>query len=78
MGNLTESDLESPASTGGHVLILVGILIVLEVVCVGLRYLSRYLSRAPWGVEDSLILAAFICQMATNGAAIGELPDLIL
>lgn len=54
----------SNAYSGRKVLIFTAIYIPAQVICVALRYLSRYLVRGSWGFDDILIMASLSLQIA--------------
>lgn len=39
---------------------------VIETVFITLRYLSRWVGKTPWGIDDYLMLPAFIFCMGLN------------
>lgn len=46
--------------------------IVLEVICVALRFWARKIGKIAWGLDDSLIIAAAILCLALIGCSLGE------
>lgn len=53
-------------------MIFAAVYLPIQVFCVGLRYLSRYLVESPWGLDDALILTSLASQMCMAGLSIGE------
>lgn len=57
----------------GHGPIAVSIVfIVLEVVCVTLRFCARRIGKVGWGADDSLMIPAVITCLALIGCCLGE------
>ncbi|KAL8847953.1 MAG: hypothetical protein Q9221_007018 [Calogaya cf. arnoldii] len=55
---------EPPIEYSGHkVLVFTAVFIPIQVICVALRYLSRYLKKGSWGFDDVLILASLFFQI---------------
>lgn len=54
---LKMSEETSSNYSGRKALVFTAIYIPIQVLCVALRYLSRYLVRGPWGFDDILIMA---------------------
>lgn len=50
--------------------------IVLEVICVALRFWARKIGKISWGLDDSLIIAAAILCLALIGCSLGEISAL--
>lgn len=50
--------------SGRKALVVTAIYIPIQVLCVALRYLSRYLVRGSWGFDDILIMASLSFQVA--------------
>lgn len=50
--------------SGHKALIFTALYIPTQVICVALRYLSRYLVRGSWGSDDIFIMASLVFQMA--------------
>lgn len=46
--------------------------IVLEVICVALRFWARKIGKIAWGLDDSLIIAAAVLCLALIGCSLGE------
>ncbi len=46
--------------------------IVLEVICVVLRFWARKIGKIAWGLDDSLIIAAAVLCLALIGCSLGE------
>lgn len=57
----------------GQVPISVAIVfIVLEVVCIGLRFWARIIGKIAWGADDTLIIIGAILSLAVVGCCLGE------
>lgn len=55
----------------GYVAVAV-VFIVLEVICVALRFWARKIGKIAWGLDDGLIIAAAILCLALIGCCLGE------
>ena len=58
------SEETSSDYSGRKALVFTAVYIPIQVLCVALRYLSRYLVRGPWGFDDVLIMASLSFQVA--------------
>lgn len=65
-----------PASDGeysGHALIIfTAIFIPVQIICVALRYLARWVIKGPWGFDDILVFISLLLQLILAGISIGE------
>lgn len=61
----------SPIYTGDKLLIFTAIYVPVQISCVALRYLSRYLVEGPWGLDDAVIMSSLVLQMCMAGLSIG-------
>lgn len=62
----------------GYVAVAV-LFIVLEVICVALRFWARKIGKIAWGLDDGLIIAAAILCLAVIGCSLGEqCPEILL
>lgn len=60
---------------GNKLIIFTGLFIPVQIICVALRYLARYMIKGPWGLDDLLILTSLILQLCQAGVDIGtQLP----
>jgi hypothetical protein len=49
---------------GNKALIFTAIFLVVQAICVVMRYVSRWISQLPWGLDDALIVTSFIMSTA--------------
>ena len=49
--------------------------IVLETVCVALRFCARRIGKVSWGADDTLIIPGFVFCIAVCASIIGEYPE---
>lgn len=62
----------------GYIAVAV-LFIVLEVICVVLRFWARKIVKIAWGLDDGLIIAAAILCLAVIGCSLGEkCPKILL
>lgn len=66
------SQLSSPEYCGKKLVIFTIIFIPVQIFCVALRYLARYVIHGPWGLDDAVVLTSLICQLCMAGLSIGE------
>ena len=59
--------------TGNKLLIFTAIFIPIQLICVALRYLSRYLVEGPWGLDDVLVLTSLASQLSLAGVSLGKI-----
>lgn len=59
---------------GKRLLIFTALFIPVQIFCVALRYLARYLVEGPWGLDDIVVLTSLAFQLCLAGISIGELP----
>ena len=57
---------------GNSPVVVAIVFIVLEVVCVALRFLARRISKTAWGADDSLIIPGAISCLSVIGCSLGE------
>ena len=60
------------AYSGYELIIVTIILIVIDVICVGLRLAARYLSKAHAGADDYLAIPSLIFCVAFSAVSIGK------
>ncbi|KAH7310812.1 hypothetical protein B0I35DRAFT_514802 [Stachybotrys elegans] len=60
---------------GWRLEIAIGIFIPLQIVCVGLRFYDRTLTRRDYGWDDGFIVASLIDQLVLCGIAIGAIYE---
>ena len=58
---------------GRRLLIFTACFIPVQIFCVALRYLARYLVKGPWGLDDIVIFTSLTFQLCLAGISIGEL-----
>lgn len=61
----------SPVYNGDKLLIFTAIYVPVQVACVALRYLSRYLVEGPWGLDDAVVMTSLLLQMCMAGLSVG-------
>lgn len=64
--------------SGAKLVIFTAIFVPILIVCVVLRYLTRYLIRGPWGLDDWVVLASLMLQLSMAGVAIGMRSQFLL
>jgi hypothetical protein len=74
---MASSDMISPEAlnsekNGNSTVIFAAIFLVLQAICVGLRYVSRWIAKIPWGLDDALIMTSSIMQIGLAASTIGE------
>ena len=57
---------------GNRLIIFTAIYIPVQVFCVALRYVSRYMVEGPWGLDDAVVLTSLALQICMAGISIGE------
>lgn len=62
--------------SGDKLIIFTAIFIPIQIICVALRYLSRYLIKGAWGLDAILTLSALVLQLCMAAISIGEQPFL--
>ena len=58
---------------GRRLLIFTACFIPVQIFCVALRYLARYLVKGPWGLDDIVVFTSLTFQLCLAGISIGEL-----
>lgn len=58
--------------TGAKLTVFTAIFVPIQIFCVALRYLARYLVKGPWGLDDIVVLTSLVLQLAMAGLAIGK------
>lgn len=58
---------------GRRLLIFTAGFIPVQILCVALRYLARYLVEGPWGLDDIVVLTSLAFQLCLADISIGEL-----
>lgn len=71
---MAAESLYTSAYSGNKLLIFTAIFVPVQIFCVALRYLSRYLVDGSWGLDDILIVTSLVLQMGQAGVSIGEIP----
>ena len=56
---------------GNRLIIFTAVYVPIQVICVALRYLSRYLVEGPWGLDDVVVMTSLVLQMCMAGLSIG-------
>lgn len=62
----------SPEYSGDRLIIFTAIFLPVQVLCVALRYLTRYLIKGAWGLDDAVTLSSLLLQLCMAGISIGE------
>lgn len=64
---------ESSAEYSGEkLLIFTAVFVPVQIAAVALRYLTRYLIKGAWGLDDILTLTALVLQLCMAGISIGK------
>ena len=58
---------------GRRLLIFTACFVPVQIFCVALRYLARYLVKGPWGLDDIVVFTSLTFQLCLAGISIGEL-----
>lgn len=58
--------------SGTTLIVFTAIFVPVQIFCVILRYLARYIILGPWGLDDALVLTSLILQLCMAGLSIGE------
>ena len=66
-------DETSSEYRGRRLLIFTACFIPIQIFCVALRYLARYLVKGPWGLDDIVVFTSLTFQLCLAGISIGEL-----
>lgn len=62
----------SPEYTGAKLTIFTAVFVPIQICCVALRYLARYLVEGPWGMDDIVVLTSLVLQLGMAGLAVGK------
>ena len=60
------------AYSGDKLTTFTAVFVPVQILCVALRYLARYLVEGPWGLDDIVVLTSLVLQMCMAGLAIGQ------
>lgn len=63
---------DSSEFSGNTVLIFFGIFVPIQIVCVALRFWSRYIVKASWGADDVFVAVSLFLQLVQAGLCIGQ------
>ncbi|KAI9640544.1 hypothetical protein NHQ30_010842 [Ciborinia camelliae] len=58
-------------SDGNQALIFTSVFLAIQTICVIARFVSRGISKAPWGLDDALIIVSFLMQIGLAVCTIG-------
>lgn len=72
MATMKSSPGVSEDYSGTTLVVFTAIFVPVQIFCVALRYLARYIIQGPWGLDDVLVLASLILQLCMAGISIGE------
>ena len=67
----TEPDADAEYH-GTRLVIFTAVYIPIQIICVALRYVSRYIVEGPWGLDDVGVLTSLALQLCMAGISIGE------
>ena len=60
------------AYSGDKLITFTAVFVPVQILCVALRYLARYVVEGPWGLDDIVVLTSLVLQMCMAGLAIGQ------
>jgi hypothetical protein len=65
------SHLNDSLFTAHVALVFTSVFLGIQTICVALRYVSRYVSKAPWGLDDVLVFASLLMNVGLAALSIG-------
>lgn len=68
----SDSYFSSPEYSATKLVVFTTVFIPVQIICVALRYLARFLINGPWGLDDVLVMFSLVCQLCMAGISIGE------
>jgi hypothetical protein len=69
-------DVNNSLFSGNVALVFTSVFLGIQVICVALRYISRWLSTAPWGLDDILVVASLLLNVGLAALSIGMIQIL--
>ena len=67
----TETDADAEYH-GKRLIIFTAVYVPIQITCVALRYVSRYIVEGPWGLDDAVVLTSLVLQLCMAGISIGK------
>ncbi|PQE33366.1 integral membrane protein [Rutstroemia sp. NJR-2017a WRK4] len=64
------ADVNDSLFSGNVALVFTSVFLGIQVICVALRYISRWLSTAPWGLDDILVVASLLLNVGLAALSI--------
>ncbi|MCJ1245407.1 hypothetical protein MMC30_002611 [Trapelia coarctata] len=75
MAPVQTSVQDSSEFSGKKLVVFTAVFIPVQISCVALRYLARYLIKGPWGLDDIVVFTSLILQLCMAAIAIGAVKN---